>query len=79
LSDFRNRSASGTYSKVIEQKKEEKYLSGKLLKLRDSYASSSDDQKRNMTEEILNTEKKLERLQTEIRELEIQARNQEIQ
>jgi hypothetical protein len=79
LSDFKNRTASNTYSKVVQQKKEEKSLSGKLLKLRDSYASSSDNQKRSMTEEILNTEKKLEQLQTENKELEVQARNQEIQ
>lgn len=79
LSDFKNRSASNTYSKVVELRKEEKSLSGKLGKLRDSYASSSDNQKRNMTEEILNAEKKLELLQIEIKESEVQARNQEIQ
>lgn len=79
LSDFKNRSASNTYSKVVELKKEEKSLSDKLGKLRDSYASSSDNQKRTMTEEILNAEKKLELLQIEIKESEVQARNQEIQ
>ncbi|GAB6009194.1 tetratricopeptide repeat protein [Dysgonomonas reticulitermitis] len=79
LSDFKNRSASGTYAKALDLIKDGKYLSDGLAKLRDSYASSPDNQKRSMTEEILNTEKKLERLQTEIKELEIQARNQEIQ
>lgn len=79
LSDFKNRSASSTYSKVIEAKKEETSLSDRLSKLRDSYASSSDNQKRNMTEEILNLEKKLELLQTEIKDTEVQARNQEVQ
>ena len=65
--------------KVEELRKEEKSLSGKLDKLRESYASSSDNQKRNMTEEILNAEKSLEQLQIQIKELEVQARNQEIQ
>jgi hypothetical protein len=79
LSDFKNRQASSTYSKTEELKKEEKSLSGKLDKLRESYASSSDNQKRSMTEEILNAEKSLEQLQIQIKELEVQARNQEIE
>ena len=79
LSDFKNRSASGTYAKVQEMRREEKALLEKLTKQRDTYASSSDSEKRNMTQEILNAEKKLESMQTEIRELEIQARNQEVQ
>lgn len=79
LSDFKNRSASGTYSRVMELKKEQHALSEKLNKMRSSYSSSSDNEKRNMTEEILTMEKKQEQLQVDIPQLEIQARNQEIQ
>jgi len=79
LSDFKNRTASNTYSKVLELKKEQLSLSDKLSKMRDSYSKAPENTKRNMTEEILSLEKTLERLQTEIPELEMRARNQEIQ
>jgi hypothetical protein len=79
LSDFKNWSASGTYSKVLELKKEQQELSQKLAEKRDDYNTSSNSAKRNMTGEILAMEKKLEQLQAGIPELEIQARNQEVQ
>lgn len=79
LSDFKNRTASGTYSKLIQLQKEKTALSDKLEKARIAYNKSAENAKRNMTEEILSMEKQLEQLQKEIPQLEIQARNQEIQ
>lgn len=79
LSDFKNRTASGTYSKVIQLQKEKTALSDKLEKTRIAYNKSAENAKRNMTEEILSMEKQLEQLQQEIPQLETQARNQEIQ
>lgn len=79
LSDFKNRQASSTYSKAQELRKEGQSLSGQLDKLRESYASSSDNQKRNMTEEILDAERNLELLRMEIERLEVLSRNQEIE
>jgi SMC interacting uncharacterized protein involved in chromosome segregation len=46
--------------------------------MRDLYSKSAENAQRNMTEEILSMEKALEQLQSNIPELEVQARNQEV-
>lgn len=79
LSDFQNKAAGDMFYKVMGLKNEEKSLSDRLDHLRTEYSKSSADAKRSMTAEILELERKLERLQNEIPSLEIQARNMEIQ
>lgn len=79
LSDFRNRAAQTTYSKVVQLQTELKDVSGKLEKQRTEYSTASENSKRGMTSAILNLEKRVEQLQAEIPAMEMQARNQEIQ
>ncbi|NDV95400.1 tetratricopeptide repeat protein [Dysgonomonas sp. 521] len=78
LADFKSRAAQTTFSKVIQLQKEFNDLSVKLDKQRSDYSSASQDGKRRMSSEIYNLEKRVEQLRTEIPEMEIQARNQEI-
>lgn len=80
MSDFKNRTAQSTYSKVVEMKSELKGLSEKLEKLRADYSTASlQDEKRRMSSDIYSLEKEVEQLQVSIPQMEIQARNQEIQ
>lgn len=79
MSDFKNRIAQSTYSKVVEMKSELKGLSEKLEKLRADYSAASQDEKRRMSSDIYSLEKEVEQLQVGIPQMEIQARNQEIQ
>lgn len=80
LIDFKNKNARDIYYKVIQLKSEEKSLLDKLEKQRVAYSNtSSEDGRRRMSGDILDMERKYEQIQAEIPELEIQARNQEIQ
>ena len=79
MSDFKNRTAQSTYSKVVEMKSELKGLSEKLEKLRADYSTASQDEKRRISSDIYSLEKEVEQLQVSIPQMEIQARNQEIQ
>jgi tetratricopeptide (TPR) repeat protein len=78
LSDFVNRAARTTYSKVIQLQAELKEVSGKLEKQRTDYSIATENGKRRMTAGILGLEKRVEQLQTEIPAMEMQARNQEV-
>lgn len=78
LADFKSRAAQTTFSRAIQLQKEFNDLSVKLDKQRSDYSSASQDGKRRMSSEIYNLEKRVEQLRTEIPEMEIQARNQEI-
>jgi len=79
LADFKNKSAKDSYFRVIQMKAEEKKIYRELEEMRTTYSKSSDDAKRNMTNSIIDAEKRLEELQKEIPEAEIIARNQEIE
>lgn len=79
LSDFKNSNAKDTYHRVIQMKAEQISLSSKLEVMREEYSKSSPEGKRSMTSDILNLEKQLEKICSELPRLEVQARNQEIQ
>ncbi|WP_108823009.1 M48 family metallopeptidase [Dysgonomonas sp. Marseille-P4361] len=79
LSDFKNSNAKDTYHRVIQMKAEHISISNKLKVMREEYSKSSPEGKRSMTSDILNLEKQLEKIHSELPRLEVQARNQEIQ
>lgn len=79
LADFKNKAARDIYYKVVQKESDERILNQKLNESRTAYSIASADKRRNMTTEILNLEKQIEQLQTEIPALEVQARNQEIE
>lgn len=79
LEDFKSNNAKDAYYKVIQMKAEQNNVSGRLEAMREEYSKSSPEGKRNITSDILNLEKKLEQIKLELPQLEVQARNQEIQ
>lgn len=78
LNDFKNKIARDTYYKVMQLRNELKTLNLKLDNDRIIYNASRDESKRNMTQSILDMEKRTELMQKEIDQLEIEVRNQEI-
>ncbi|MDR0823550.1 MAG: tetratricopeptide repeat protein [Prevotella sp.] len=79
MSDFMDRTAGETFSKARQAKAEYKDLSDLLEKRRGEYAAAAADEKRRMSSDIFDMEKRQEQLQAEIPLLETQARNLEIQ
>lgn len=79
LSDFKNKQARDTYTKVQQLTNELKALDEKLEAERANYSGSSQEGKRRIGNSIFTMEKRQEQLQKEIPPLQIQARNQEIQ
>ena len=79
LADFKNKSAKDSYFRVVQMKAEGERLSRELEEMRATYSKAGDSARRNMANSIIDAEKRLEGLQKEIPELEILARNQEIE
>jgi len=75
LDDFRNAVARGYYTQVNDLKKELTNTEKKLEPMRDGYHNNRNAATAN---EIINLEKRLAQLYTDIKDLEIKARNQEI-
>ncbi|MBK5723117.1 tetratricopeptide repeat protein [Dysgonomonas sp. Marseille-P4677] len=79
LSEFKNKAARDTYFRVVQMRGEARKISERLESLRVEYSKSSPDARRTMASQILDLEKREEQMRVMINELEIQARNQEIQ
>ena len=79
FAEFKNTSARDMYFKAVQMKKELTEVEKELEDKRTTYGTSSQDDKRTLTSSILELERKVEQLQKEIPQLEVQARNQEIQ
>ena len=79
LADFKSKTARDTYYRVVQMKADENRLTRQLEEMRSAYSKAAENIRRNMGDDILNTEKQLERISKEIPGLEMQARNQEIE
>ena len=78
LSDFKNKEAKNLYVKAQQTKEELNKTSGILRELREEYAKGNQERKTHLATSILEAEEKQEKLANEIKELEKQARNEEI-
>lgn len=79
LADFKNKTARDTYYSLIQKKNEANRLQRELDEMRTTYSKADDTARRNMSDDILTIEKRLENLHSEIMGQEILARNQEIE
>lgn len=77
LKDFQSAEARKLYQQWQQMQKDYQTLEKQLNSLRDKYASSAEAQKQKMTAQILDLEKRLENMESELDELEINARNTE--
>lgn len=78
FSDFKNKDARDTYFKVAQIKSELQSAATDLQALREKYIKSSLEDRRQMSNNILTIERKVEQMQSEINQLELQARNEEV-
>lgn len=78
LSDFKNASAKDTYYKAIQLKSDMSKLDNDLNTKRESYSKANNNTKVSMSKSILDMEQKLEQLQWQVADLEMQARNEEL-
>ena len=78
LSDFKDEGAKNLFIKAQQTKHELDDLSKELYKLRESYERGSPEQKKQQVKAILEMEEKQEALTSKIKQLETQARNEEI-
>ena len=76
--DFKNKNARDTYFRVVQIKNELQTAKENLVDLRLKYSNAPIEERRQMSNSILTIEQKLEQMQAEIRQLELQARNEEI-
>lgn len=79
LADFKNKTARDTYYRVIQMKADESRLKRQLEEMRSTYSKAAEATRRNMTNDILTVEKQLESISKEMPDLEMLARNQEIE
>ena len=78
LSDFKNEGAKSLYIKAQQTGEKLNKASGILRELREEYAKGDEEKKTRLKTAILEAEEKQEALTNEIKELEKQARNEEI-
>lgn len=76
LRDFKNQGALNLYREVLDRVKSLNELNIRLSELRDKYQSAANN---SMAQEILSLEGQKPKLEQEIKDIEIEARNQEIE
>ena len=78
FADFKSESARDIYYQAIQLKSEFHSISEELSNQRNTYAKASEDNKQNMSNNILAMERRQEQLSEDILAMEMKARNEEI-
>ena len=77
IEDFTSPKAKELFGKLQQEHNNYTSLSQKLAERRESYTKSNASQKKSMTSEILDLEKRVENMSEELQQLEIETRNNE--
>lgn len=79
LADFKNKTAKDIYFKVVQMRSDLKLIETDLNNQRESFSKASPTQQEQIKNSILGLEEKLKKMVEDIQNMEIQARNKEIE